>query len=72
MTAFGALFTVGLQWTCAAEGTLIQGISPLLTLALAAAFVGERVRRSQLLGGLIAFAALHASCSASWRRWAPG
>jgi drug/metabolite transporter (DMT)-like permease len=58
VTAFGALYTVGLQWTSATEGTLIQGLSPLLTLLLAAVFVGERIRRAQLLGGLTAFAGL--------------
>ena len=40
VTAFGALYTVGLRWTGAAEGTLIQGMSPLLTLLLAALLVG--------------------------------
>lgn len=58
VTTFGALYTIGLQWTGAAEGTLIQGISPLLTLLLAALLVGEPVRRGQLLGGLVAFAGL--------------
>jgi len=58
VTAFGALFTVGLKWTGAAEGMLIQGMSPLLTLLLAAMLVGERIRRGQVLGGLTAFAGL--------------
>ena len=49
---------VGLQWTGAAEGTLIQGMSPLLTLLLAALLVGEPIRRGQVLGGLTAFAGL--------------
>jgi drug/metabolite transporter (DMT)-like permease len=69
VTAFGALFTAGLQWTGAAEGTLIQGMSPLFTLALAALLVGERVRRAQLLGGGIAFlglAVLLLGGSAAW------
>jgi drug/metabolite transporter (DMT)-like permease len=58
VTTFGALHTVGLQWTGAAEGTLIQGLSPLLTLLLAAVFVGERVRRGQVAGGALALAGL--------------
>jgi drug/metabolite transporter (DMT)-like permease len=58
VTAFGALFTAGLQWTGAAEGMLIQGISPLLTLALAALLVGEPIRKRQVLGGLTAFGGL--------------
>lgn len=58
VTAFGALYTVGLQWTSATEGTLIQGLSPLLTLLLAALLVGEPIRRGQLLGGLTAFLGL--------------
>ncbi len=58
VTAFGALYTVGLQWTGATEGTLIQGLSPLLTLSLASLLVGEPIRRGQLLGGLLAFLGL--------------
>jgi drug/metabolite transporter (DMT)-like permease len=58
VTAFGAMYTVGLQWTGATEGTLIQGLSPLLTLSLAALLVGERIRRGQLLGGVTAFLGL--------------
>ena len=58
VTAFGALFTVGLQWTGAAEGMLIQGLSPLITLLLAALLVGEPVRRGQIVGGVTAFAGL--------------
>lgn len=58
VTAFGALFTAGLQWTGAAEGMLIQGLSPLLTLLLAALLVGEPVRRGQVVGGVTAFAGL--------------
>ena len=58
VTSFGALYTVGLRWTGAAEGTLIQGMSPLLTLLLAGLLVGEPIRRGQLLGGLAAFAGL--------------
>lgn len=58
VAAFGALYTVGLQWTSATEGTLIQGLSPLITLSLATVLVGERVRRAQFLGGLVAFAGL--------------
>jgi drug/metabolite transporter (DMT)-like permease len=58
VTAFGALYTVGLQWTGATEGTLIQGLSPLLTLSFAALLVGEPIRRGQLLGGVTAFLGL--------------
>lgn len=58
VTLFGALMTAGLQWTGAAEGTLIQGLSPLFTLGLAALLVGERVRRAQLIGGFTALAGL--------------
>src|SRR5215212_859941 len=58
VTAFGALYTVGLQWTGATEGTLIQGLSPLLTLSLASLLVGEPIRRGQLLGGVTAFLGL--------------
>lgn len=58
VTGFGALFTVGLQWTGPTEGTLIQGTTPLMTLVLAAAVAGESVRRRQVLGGLLAFVGL--------------
>jgi drug/metabolite transporter (DMT)-like permease len=58
VTAFGALFTAGLQWTGVAEGMLIQGMSPLLTLVLAAVLVGEPIRKRQALGGLTAFGGL--------------
>jgi drug/metabolite transporter (DMT)-like permease len=58
VTAFGALYTTGLQWTGAVEGTLIQGMSPLLTLLLAALLVREPVRRGQVVGGVIAFVGL--------------
>ena len=58
VTAFGALFTVGLQWTGPAEGMLIQGMSPLVTLVLAAFLVGERIHKGQIVGGLAAFAGL--------------
>lgn len=58
VTSFGALYTIGLRWTGAAEGTLIQGMSPLFTLLLAGLLVGEPIRRGQLLGGLTAFAGL--------------
>src|SRR5947209_7253363 len=50
--------TVGLQWTSATEGTLIQGMSPLMTLALASVLVGEQIRRWQVVGGLTAFGGL--------------
>ena len=58
VTTFGALYTVGLQWTGAAEGALIQGMSPLLTLLLAAVLVGEPIRRGQLMGGFVSFTGL--------------
>ncbi len=58
VTLFGALFTAGLKWTGAAEGTLIQGMSPMFTLLLAGLLVGEPIRRGQLLGGLTAFLGL--------------
>ena len=72
VTLFGALMTVGLQWTGAAEGTLIQGMSPLFTLGLAAAFAGERVRRNQLLGGLMAFGGLAAIIIGELATWNAG
>ncbi|MCC6175502.1 MAG: EamA family transporter [Chloroflexi bacterium] len=58
ITLFGSLYTIGLQWTGAAEGTLIQGISPLVTVGLAALALGEPIRRSQLVGGVVAFVGL--------------
>jgi len=58
VTAFGALYTAGLQWTSSAEGTLIHGISPLLTMVMAAVVVGERIGRWQVTGGLVAFGGL--------------
>lgn len=72
VTLFGALMTVGLQWTGAAEGTLIQGMSPLFTLGLAAAFAGEQVRRNQVLGGLTAFAGLAAILISELATWEAG
>lgn len=58
VTGFGALYTSGLKWTSSAEGTLIHGISPLITLLLASLLLGERVRRWQVVGGLVAFGGL--------------
>jgi drug/metabolite transporter (DMT)-like permease len=72
VTAFGALYTAGLQWTGAAEGTLIQGMSPLLTLLLAALLVGEPIRRGQLLGGLAAFAGLAVLLLGGTAAWGGG
>lgn len=72
VTAFGALYTIGLQWTGAAEGTLIQGMSPLLTLLLAALLVGEPVRRGQVLGGLTAFAGLAVLLVGGTAAWGGG
>ena len=72
VTAFGALFTIGLQWTGAAEGTLIQGMSPLLTLLLAALLVGEPVRRGRVLGGLTAFAGLAVLLLGGTAAWGGG
>jgi drug/metabolite transporter (DMT)-like permease len=72
VTLFGALMTVGLQWTGAAEGTLIQGMSPLFTLGLAAAFAGEKVRRNQVLGGLTALGGLAAILMSELATWEAG
>jgi len=58
VTGFGALYTVGLQWTGPTEGTLIQGTTPLMTMLLAAVLAGEKIQRRQLLGGLTAFVGL--------------
>src|SRR5438552_1681132 len=55
VTGFGALCTSGLRWTSSAEGTLIHGISPLVTLLLASVLLGERIGRAQVAGGLVAF-----------------
>ena len=72
VTAFGALHTIGLQWTGAAEGALIQGMSPLLTLLLAALLVGEPIRRGQMLGGLTAFAGLAVLLLGGTAAWGGG
>lgn len=58
VTIFGGLYTLGLQWTGSAEGTLIHGISPMVTLGLAALLVGERIHRAQIVGGLVSFGGL--------------
>ncbi|MDP8924429.1 MAG: DMT family transporter [Chloroflexota bacterium] len=55
---FGSLYTIGLQFTGAAEGVLIQGIAPLVTMGLAALLLGERLQRAQLGGVAIAFVGL--------------
>lgn len=72
VTAFGALHTTGLQWTGAAEGALIQGMSPLLTLLLAARLVGEPIRRGQILGGLTAVAGLAVLLLGATTAWGGG
>jgi drug/metabolite transporter (DMT)-like permease len=72
VTLFGALMTVGLQWTGAAEGMLIQGLSPLFTLAFAALFAGEVVRRWQVVGGLTAFGGLAALLLGELANWSGG
>jgi drug/metabolite transporter (DMT)-like permease len=58
VTAFGALYTTGMQWTGAGEGTLIQGTSPLVTMLLAAALLGERLGPAQLAGVAVCFGGL--------------
>jgi drug/metabolite transporter (DMT)-like permease len=72
VTFFGAFFTTGLQWTGAAEGTLIQGFSPLLTLLLAGLLVGEPIRRGQLLGGVMAFSGLAVLLLGGTAAWGGG
>jgi drug/metabolite transporter (DMT)-like permease len=72
VTAFGALYTSGLQWTGAAEGTLIHGISPLVTLLLAALLLGEPIRRPQVLGGLVAFGGLAVLLLGGAAAWGAG
>ncbi len=58
VTIFGSLYTIGLKYTGAAEGVLIQGIAPLLTMGLAAALLAEPLRRTQISGVGIALAGL--------------
>lgn len=72
VTLFGALHTMGLQWTGAAEAMLIQGMSPLLTLLLAGLLVGEPVRRGQVLGGLTAFVGLTVLLLGGTAAWGGG
>ncbi|MCC7368368.1 MAG: DMT family transporter [Chloroflexi bacterium] len=72
VTLFGALMTVGLQWTGAAEGTLIQGLSPLFTLAFASIFAGERARRNQVFGALLAFSGLATILLNELAAWSAG
>ncbi len=58
VTAFGALFTAGLRWTGAAEGTLIHGTNPLVTVLLATALLGERLGLIRLAGVVLSLAGL--------------
>lgn len=72
VTGFGALYTVGLQLTGPAEGSLIQGMSPLVTLLLAALLVGEQVRRWQVIGGIVAFLGLAVLLLGGTAAWGGG
>jgi drug/metabolite transporter (DMT)-like permease len=72
VTAFGALFTSGMQWTSSAEGTLIHGLSPLVTLLVAALFLGESIRRAQILGGLVSFGGLAVLLLGGVAAWGEG
>ena len=69
---FGSLYTIGLQYTGAAEGVLIQGIAPLVTMGLAVAVLGERLRRTQLAGAGIAFGGLVVLVAGGTATWGAG
>jgi drug/metabolite transporter (DMT)-like permease len=72
VTAFGSLYTSGLQWTGSAEGTLIHGVSPLVTLILAAVLRGEPVRQPHAVGGLVAFGGLAVLLLGGAAAWGSG
>jgi drug/metabolite transporter (DMT)-like permease len=72
VTAFGALYTSGLQWTSSAEGTLIHGISPLVTILLAALLLGEPIRRPRIVGGIVSFAGLAVLLAGGAASWGEG
>ena len=72
VTAFGSLYTSGLQWTGSAEGTLIHGISPLVTLLLAALLLGEPIRRPRIVGGVVSFAGLAVLLAGGAAAWGEG
>ena len=72
VTLFGSLYTLGLQYTGAAEGVLIQGIAPLVTMGLAALLLGEPLRRAQLGGVGLAFAGLAVLVAGGSAAWGAG
>ena len=72
VTLFGSFYTIGLQFTGAAEGVLIQGIAPLVTMGLAALLLGEPLRRAQVGGVGIAFAGLAVLVAGGTATWGSG
>ena len=69
VTIFGGLYALALQWTSAAEGTLIHGIIPMVTLGLAAVLLREPISRTQIMAGLVAFAGLAILLFGSAAEW---
>ena len=72
VTLFGSLYTIGLQFTGAAEGVLIQGIAPLVTMGLAAIMLGEPLRRAQVGGVAVAFLGLGVLVAGGSTTWGAG
>ncbi|MBI3965733.1 MAG: DMT family transporter [Chloroflexi bacterium] len=57
---FTGLYTYALQYTGAGEGSLIAALSPIVTVLVAAATIGERITGQKLVGTMLSFAGVAA------------
>lgn len=55
VVAFNSLVYVGLQWTAAANGLLLNSFIPILIVLLGAMFFGQRLRIAQGVGMAVSF-----------------
>jgi drug/metabolite transporter (DMT)-like permease len=56
VVAFNSLVYLGLQWTAAENGLLLNSFIPILIMLLGALFYGQRLRRGQVIGLIVSFA----------------
>jgi len=55
VVAFNSLIYVGLQWTAAANGLLLNSFIPILIMLFGAVFYGQPLRRAQVFGLALSF-----------------
>lgn len=56
VVAFNSIVYLGLQWTAAENGLLLNSFIPILILLLGALFYGQRLHRWQVIGLILSFA----------------